>query len=457
MPLEPIITASGLRGVVGQTLTPEVAWRYAAAFAQLLPAGPVLITRDGRGSGPEFVPPIAAGLTHHGPRQVFDAGVAATPTTGVLIRDLKCVGGIQISASHNPIEYNGMKLFDATGRVVPGAFGERVLANYRASASDKLDSSKLAAVETEPVADTISAHLELITPLVDVDMIRHRRYRVLLDANRGAGSLLGRALLEQLGCDVRLLGETPDGQFEHPPEPTKENLAGVLADVTENRAQVGFCQDPDADRLAIIDENGRYLGEEYTLAICANHVLARTPGHVVTNCSTSRMTEDVANRFLVPFHRSAVGEANVVDVMLATNAVLGGEGNGGVIDPRVGLVRDSFVGMALVLDAMASRGVSVSTLADELPGYAIHKAKIELPRERIPAALDALEREFQTARADRLDGLRLDWGNPDGSGCWLLVRASNTEPIIRLVAEAPTADGAERLCEVAKHVISKIV
>jgi phosphomannomutase len=188
--------------------------------------------------------------------------------------------------------------------------------------------------------------------------------------------------------------------------------------------------------------------------MCADHVLSQTPGPIVMNCSTSRMTEDVARKYDVPFHRSAVGEANVVDMMLETHAVFGGEGNGGVIDPRVGLVRDSFVGMALVLSAMAARGVAVSELADELPRYAICKTKVDLPRDRIDDVLDALEHEFPNARADRLDGLRLDWGNPDGSGSWLLVRASNTEPIVRIFAEATTAEEARANCESAALVMN---
>jgi phosphomannomutase len=450
---EPIITASGLRGIVGQTLTPEVARRYAAAFAKILPAGPVAVSRDGRANGGQFFAPITAGLTHGGERTVLDAGVAATPTTGVLVRQLRCAGGIQISASHNPAEYNGMKLFWSDGRIVPDAIGQRVLANYRELAGQTPGSTSPRAAER--IADTVSAHLALVESIINLPQIRARRFRILLDSNHGAGSVLGKLLLKQFGCDVKLLGGTPDGRFAHPPEPTEENLSGVLTKVTEFRAHLGFCQDPDADRLAIIDENGRYLGEEYTLAMCANHVLQESPGPVVTNCSTSRMTEDVARKYGVPFHRSAVGEANVVDMMFDCDAVFGGEGNGGVIDPRVGLVRDSFVGMALVLDAMAARGAAISQLADELPRYAIRKTKVDLPRQRIAAALDALEREFPMAHADRLDGLRLDWGNPDGSGSWLLVRGSNTEPIVRLVAEAPTADGAERLCQEGERVIRR--
>ena len=451
---EPIITASGLRGIVGESLTHDVAWRYAAAFAKLLPAGPVVVSRDGRANGKEFVAPISAGLIAGSPRSVLDAGVAATPSTGVLVRQLRAAGGIQISASHNPAEYNGMKLFWGDGRIVPDSIGQRVLANYRELAGVSPPDVKPPVAEW--IDDTLSAHLGLVEDVIDLARIRTRRFRVVLDANHGAGSALGQMLLDQFGCDVTLLGGTSDGKFAHPPEPTAENLATVFEQVTKRHAQIGFCQDPDADRLAIIDENGRYLGEEYTLAICADHVLRQNRGPIVTNCSTSKMTEDVARRHDVPFHRSAVGEANVVDVMLEYDAVFGGEGNGGVIDPRVGLVRDSFVGMALVLDAMAARGVAVSQLADELPRYAICKTKVNLPRDQIVAALDALQAEFPAARVDRLDGLRLDWGNPDGSGSWLLVRASNTEPIVRLVAEAPTADGAERLCQEGERVINSL-
>ena len=274
---------------------------------------------------------------------------------------------------------------------------------------------------------------------------------MLLDSNHGAGSVLGRRLLDELGCQLTLLGDQPDGQFAHTPEPTAENLASVLAHVAASGAEIGFCQDPDADRLAIVDETGRYIGEEYTLALCVDHVLRSRPGPVVTNCSTSRMTEDLAAQYGVPFYRSAVGEANVVDAINRHGAVIGGEGNGGVIDPRVVLVRDSFVSMALVLDAMAARQEKVSRLADELPRYEIVKTKISLAPERIAAGLAALRKHFADAASDDMDGLRLDW-----PGRWLLVRASNTEPIVRAIAEAPTAAESQRLCDDAAIVLARI-
>jgi len=458
MASELIISVSGLRGIVGDTLTPQVAYRYAGAFASTLSEGPVLVTRDGRANGGALVEPVAAGLSQGGSRVVLDGGIAATPTTGVLVRRQRCVGGVQISASHNPAEYNGLKLFAAEGRVVPGQVGQAVLKRYE-EGGGPATAGKLSAEGGGPesvrtqISDTISDHLALVERIVDVERIRARGFCVLLDANHGSGSVLGRPLLERLGCDVVLIGGEPDGLFAHPPEPTAENLSGVRDEVTRARADVGFCQDPDADRLAIIDERGRYVGEEYTLAVCVDHVLRQTPGPVVTNCSTSRMSEDLAYKYGVPFFRSAVGEANVVDAMLREHAVIGGEGNGGAIDPRVVLVRDSFVGMALVLDAMASRGLPFSKLADELPRYAMYKTKIDVARDRVGESFDRLERHFADAKADRLDGLRLDWTLGDGSGSWLLVRASNTEPIVRIIAEAPTTDESRRLCDEAAQVI----
>jgi phosphomannomutase len=215
---------------------------------------------------------------------------------------------------------------------------------------------------------------------------------------------------------------------------------------------IGFCQDPDADRLAVIDESGRYIGEEYTVAMITEHILRQRKGPIVTNCSTSRMAQDRTEKYGQRFFRSAVGEANVVDLMLAKDAIFGGEGNGGPIDPRVGLVRDSFVGMAQLLDAMAARELPISELADELPRYEIVKTKVALAQDQVPQALDALEKHFSDARSDRLDGLRLDWP----SGAWLLVRASNTEPIVRACAEASTAEESQRLCDEAAQVIGAL-
>jgi phosphomannomutase len=445
---EPIISVSGLRGIVGETLTPEVAMRYAAAFAAIAPPGDILVGRDSRPSGRMLSLAVLAALQALG-RTTIDAGIVATPTAGVLLRHCNAAGGIEITASHNPSPYNGLKLFSADGRVIPAQSGQEILDRYRTGTPAWLPHDRLGG--NLRCDDTITPHLLAVLDTVNAERIRKCRFRVVLDSNGGAGSILGRRLLHELACRVTLLGEEPDGQFAHPAEPTAENLVGVLHAVTEAGADVGFCQDPDADRLAVIDHTGRYIGEEYTLAMCVDHVLRQQKGPIAANCASSRMSEDLAQRYGVPYFRAAVGEANVVDAMITHGAVFGGEGNGGPIDPRVGYVRDSFVGMAQLLDAMSARQMKIAELANELPRYEIVKTKVSLPPERLSAALDEMEKRFSDAKADRLDGLRLDW-----PGRWLLVRGSNTEPIVRAIAEAPTTDEASSLCDAAAKVLAAV-
>ena len=431
-----IVSVSGLRGVVGSTLTPDVATRYAAAFAATLPSGPIVIGRDGRTHGPLFAAALREFFVASG-RDVIDCGIAATPTVGVVVREERAAGGVQISASHNPPQYNGLKLFSAAGRVLPAADGANVLAGFHAL-PDRVEPTGAVRGSVRDV-DGGPSHVRLVAATVDVEAIRRRRPRVWLDAGHGAGSRGARLLFEHLGCEFTIAGGEPDGLFEHPPEPTAENLAAMLPQIRQQHADVGFFQDPDADRLAIATADGRYIGEEATLALCVEAVLAKTPGPIVVNCSTSGMAAAIAARHGVPCHVAAVGEANVVDAMLACKAVVGGEGNGGVIEPRVVLVRDSLVAMALVLERLATGGpgATIDGMARALPQRVMKKTKIDLTPDvqgpGLAAALERIERAFPHARASRLDGLRLDV-----PGGWLLVRASNTEPIVRLVAEAET-------------------
>jgi phosphomannomutase len=435
---ELIISVSGMRGIVGGSLTPEKVARYVRAFDSTLSPGPLVISRDGRANAGPIVEVVCNTLQQQG-RDVLSADIAATPTAALLVREQKAAGGIQISASHNPPEYNGLKLLAASGRMLPASEGEVVLERYLQARSSPAPASPGRLLKIEQV---ISMHMLKILETVDTERIRSRQFRVLLDANRGAGSLLGRPLLEELGCQLTIQGETPDGHFEHPAEPTAANLAPLIEQLGEGEYDVVFCQDPDADRLAIIDEQGRYLGEELTLAICLDHLLATHTGAIVTNCSSSRASEEIARRHDVPFFQSAVGEANVVDLMLEKNACFGGEGNGGVIDPRVVLARDSFVGMAQVLDAMAASEETVSQLADRLPRFQIHKGKVPLPHDLIETLFMRLQELFPQARVSTLDGLRLDWNDR-----WLLVRASNTEPIVRCIAESSEQGVASALCD----------
>lgn len=448
-----IVSVSGLRGVVGQTLDDDVASAYALAFAETLPPGPIVIGRDGRESGPKLKQALATALTATG-RDVLDCDIASTPTVGVLVAELGAAGGIQISASHNPARYNGLKLFSAAGRVLPATAGDAVKRRFEALRRLPPSAAPTASSGRVIPADGIRPHLERVLALVDVQAIKQANPHVWIDCGHGAGSRLARPLLEALGCKVTMVGEPADGQFEHEPEPTAENLADWLPRIAAAGADIGFFQDPDADRLAIATGSGHYLGEELTLALAVDAVLAKTPGPVVTNCSTSGLTARLAQRYGVSCTLSAVGEANVVDEMLARQAVLGGEGNGGVIDPRVGLVRDSFVAMALVLERMATHGrlTSLESLVESFPNLIITKTKIELPTtwasDEFAKAFDRIEAAFPEARCSRLDGIRIDW--PAG---WLLVRASNTEPIMRLVAESESATDASHAIDRARTAL----
>lgn len=439
-----IISVSGLRGIIGSSLTPDVAVRYLAAYAAELPPGPVVVARDGRESGPMIRDAVASALVGCG-RQVMDAGVAATPTVGYFLKTIGAAGGVQISASHNPAPYNGIKLFSSEGRVLGPLAGGMVRERFLSDSFNWRAHDSLGHVTRcgDPHVD----HLEAVLETVDVEAIRSSGFRVLLDSNHGAGGLLGLRLLEDLGCEVVACGTIPDGRFEHPPEPTEENLTGIAQRLTRLGCDVGFCQDPDADRLALIDAAGCYIGEEYTVALCAMHRLAQHPGPIVINCATSGMTEWLAKKHRVPCIRSAVGEANVADAMLANQAVYGGEGNGGPIDPRVGLIRDSFVAMAQILDLMAARRMTLAQLAGQLPRLAIYKSKATLSAAQLPQVFQQLEQRFADAKVDRSDGLRLAWEDR-----WLLVRGSNTEPIVRFIAEAPSMATAQDLCAVASKI-----
>ncbi len=433
-----IVSVSGVRGVIGRGLTPQAALAFASAFAARVGGGPVALSRDGRPSGVMLRHAVVAGLTAGG-CAAFDLGVAPTPTVGVAVKALGAAGGVQITASHNPAEWNGLKLFGPDGRVLSAAEGQQVKELYEQGARRDVPYSELGAVVDYREAEAV--HRRRVLGLVDAARIRAAGLRAFVDANGGAGGPLARGLLESLGVTTVCHGCGADGVFLHEPEPTAENLRAVAPLVRDHGADVGLALDPDSDRLALIDENGTYVGEELTLALAAWFRLRQEPGPVVVNVSTSRRTADLAARFGVACHKAAVGEANVADRMLEVGAVLGGEGNGGVIDPRVGLVRDPFIGTALVLNLMAETGKPLSALVAELPAYHIVKDKYTVPHDRLPALYAALAARWPGVPADRQDGLRLDW--PDR---WVHVRPSNTEPIVRVIAEAPRQGDAEALC-----------
>ncbi len=439
-----IASVSGVRGIVGDGLDPEIVCRFVAAYASSCDDGPIVVGHDGRVSAPVFEPILCAALQAAG-RGVLRAGPVATPTLGRLVVDKGAAGGIQLSASHNPPSYNGLKFFQRRGMVLDASQGRAVLDRVESGSIDWADWRSLGGLI--PIDDPDAGHLERILSLVDVEAIARRRFRVALNAAHGSGGRLGHRLLSRLGCQVDLDGGVPDGRYEHPPEPTEENLRAWSERVGRMGADVGFAQDPDADRLAIVDQNGRYIGEEKTLALAAWRVWDERPGPLAINLSTSWLTERMAaQRPGCSVVRSPVGEIHVVGAIQEAQAVLGGEGNGGVIDPRVGFVRDSFVGMALVLDLLARTGEPLGQLVDRLPEAVMVKRKAPLVggRERLAAVLERVAGSAPEARVDRRDGVRLDW--PDQIG-WVHLRGSNTEPIVRIIAESTTADRAGALAD----------
>lgn len=450
-----IVSVSGIRGIVGESLTPGIALAFAQALGSDCPAGATLaLSRDNRPSGVMLGAAATAGLLSTGCR-VLDLGVVPTPTVGVTVRDRRLAGGIQISASHNPAPWNGLKLFGPEGAVLAPAEGTRILNRFRSGSFRAGHMFRSQDLQLIPPGDPDSpsvVHRRLAVAQANTEAVRRRGFRVFVDANGGAGGPLARELLQDgLGCMVEGLGLHPADDFAHKPEPTEENLRHVTPLIAEKRCAVGFALDPDADRLAIIDEKGRYIGEELTLALALEYVLRQRPGPVVVNMSTSRVNEDIARKYGCSFHRSAVGEANVVQRMREVGAVIGGEGNGGVIDPRVGWVRDPFVGMALVLSLMAETDQPLSGLADALPHYVIQKDKYTVAAEQLPELYAAVQRSHPEATTNREDGLRLDWDD-----CWVHIRPSNTEPIVRVIAEAPTAERASGLCRELGESIARI-
>ncbi len=438
-----MVGVSGVRGLVGETLTPTVALEFAQAYGTLLGGGRVVLARDSRPSGALYEAAAAAGLLATGCR-VTRLGVVMTPTIGHAIRDGRYDGGMSITASHNPGEWNGLKFLDNLG-LAPDPPRAREIATICTEGRYRLVKAGFA-----PLADDLEAgprHAAAVVRACEVDLRPLRGLRVVLDCINGAGCLHTPDFLRTLGCDVVVVNGEPTGEFAHRPEPIRENLTTLCTAVREHGAVIGFAQDPDADRLAIVDERGEYIGEEYTLALAVESVLSRRPGPVAANLSTSRMVDDIAARYHVPVVRTPVGETHVARAIMANNCVIGGEGNGGVIDPRICYVRDSLSAMSLVLQLMAQTGKSISQLVAAIPRYVSIKEKYEVARDRIAAAVEAVTKAFAARQPNTADGVRVDFEQG-----WVHLRASNTEPIVRVIAEAATADIGRQLIGEVREV-----
>lgn len=430
-----MVGVSGIRGRVGEALTPEVVAQYAAAFGAWASSKGgskrIVVGRDSRVSGPLFHRVVLSALQSVG-CDVIDIGLTTTPTCQLAVEDHHAAGGLMISASHNPIEWNALKFIGPTGLFLENAEGIE-MRSLVDRGIPRAQWNELGRIETDDRA--VQRHIDrvLAIPYVDVEGIRSRRFHVALDCVRGAGSVIMPALLDRLGCRVTAVNLQPDGHFPRPPEPVAENLGELERLVLEAGAAVGFAVDPDVDRLALVSDAGRAIGEDFTLALAARLVLRHRKGPVVTNLSTSRIVEDVAVAAGMQVIRAPVGEVNVAVRMRDEQAPIGGEGNGGVILPEVHLGRDAPVGAALLLQLLHEENRSLSDIVADLPRYVIVKDKLNRPNASLDTVYEALRSAFPAASADAQDGLRLSW--PDR---WVHVRPSGTEPIVRVIAEAPT-------------------
>ena len=442
-----IISVSGMRGIVGENLTAPIAAEYGVAFGTYLKNRhrhntlhvaqemlSVCIGKDTRPSGEMLKLAVTAGLCAAG-INVIDLGVVTTPSVGVMVRSLEAAGGVIITASHNPTAYNGIKLLLDSGVAPPVPEADKIKRYFLDKNLSLSDSAHCGQVSSNHQTDAI--HIAKVLAIVDKEAIAVKQFKVVLDSVNGAGGRITKKLLAEFGCEVTAINDEPTGLFAHGAEPIAANLTGLCDAVKAHAADVGFAQDPDADRLAIVDENGAYIGEEYTLALAAKYIFSKRVGSAATNLSTSRMIDDVAGRAGGKVIRTAVGEANVAAAMFENDCIIGGEGNGGVIDLRIGPVRDSLVGIALVMQLMAETGKTMSQLVEEIGGYYMSKDKFPADQDQAKKILESTKKIFAGAKLDTTDGCRFDFG--DG---WLHLRASNTEPVMRLIVEAkdrPTA------------------
>jgi phosphomannomutase len=434
-----MVSVSGVRGIVGDSLTAELVVRWASAFGARCNPGPVVVGGDSRVSKTMMRAATFAGLAAAGSK-IVDVGVVPTPTVALAVRHHKARGGIAITASHNPAEWNALKFYNSEGLFLSEAEGRDLRAAVEGGLTATVSASEVGTYGKDDAA--VRRHLDAVLgiPFLKREELQARKFRVGLDTVHGAGGELLSTLLRELGCDVSGFHLEPTGKFPRNPEPIPEHLRDVANAMHAARVDIGFVADPDADRLAVILEDGRPAGEEQTLVAAADLALRYQRGPVVANCSTTMALDDIAEKFDVPMFRTKVGEAHVARKMLEVHAAIGGEGNGGVILPLVHPARDAAAGIALILEGLLEFGGTATNYFAMLPQYYLVKKRKEFPDlHSLRAALDAVEAASPFGSADRLDGLK--WEMPEA---WVQVRASNTEPIVRVYSESRTEQEAEK-------------
>jgi phosphomannomutase len=457
-----IKSISGIRGTIGgktgDNLTPVDAVKFASAYGTFLKNNIkketegdkliVVIGRDARISGPMIHNLVMNTLLGLG-IDVIDLGLSTTPTVEIAVPLEQADGGIILTASHNPKQWNALKLLNAKGEFLSGADGAKILEIAEAEAFDFADVDNLGEITSNDAYMCIHIDEVINLPLVDVDAIKAAKFKVVVDGVNSSGGIIVPMILEQMGVEVVKLYCEPNGDFPHNPEPLKEHLTDICELVIKEKADLGIVVDPDVDRLAFISEDGEMFGEEYTLVAVADYVLSKTPGNTVSNMSSSRALRDVTNKHNGSYEASAVGEVNVVELMKKNNAVIGGEGNGGIIYPELHYGRDSIVGIALFLTHLANKKMKVSELRASYPEYYMSKNKIELtPQIDVDAILEAMTAKYKNEDIATIDGVKIDFADE-----WVHLRKSNTEPIIRIYTEAPSQKQADDL---ALRIIDEI-
>ncbi|POS02710.1 phosphomannomutase [Flavobacterium croceum DSM 17960] len=447
-----IKSISGIRGTiggeVGTNLTPVDAVKFASAYGTFLKQNnksklsklKVVIGRDARISGPMIHNLVVNTLLGLG-IDVIDLGLSTTPTVEVAVPMEQADGGIILTASHNPKQWNALKLLNEKGEFLSGKDGEVILALAEAESFEFADVDSLGEITQNDAYMDIHIDEVLNLPLVDADLVKTKQFKVVVDGVNSSGGIIIPKLLEQMGVECIKLYCEPNGHFPHNPEPLKEHLADICELVVKENADFGIVVDPDVDRLAFISNDGEMFGEEYTLVAVADYVLSKTPGNTVSNMSSSRALRDITIKHNETYQASAVGEVNVVELMKKNKAVLGGEGNGGIIYPEIHYGRDALVGVALFLTYLAQQDKTVAQLRASYPQYYMSKNKIELtPQIDVDAVMKTIAEKYTHENISTIDGVKIDFENE-----WVHLRKSNTEPIIRIYTEAPTQPDADNL------------
>ncbi len=434
-----MVSVSGIRGIIGNGLEPQIIVKYSSAYADFIAKGTVIIGRDARISG-EMVKSLVIGTLLSKGLDVIDIGICPTPTVQYMVKTLKAQGGIAISASHNPNEWNALKLLNSTGQFMTPDENKMMLDNLEASQGTYSNWDTLGKLSF--YQEGLIKHMQDVINMqfIDADKIKKKKFRVLVDCVNGAGVYVIPDLLRKFGCEVIEINCERSGIFPRLPEPLPENLTVTMKAVTDSKADLGIVVDPDVDRLVLITQDGKPFGEENTITQAVKFILSKKPGNVVVNLSTTRAVDDVTNKLGGKVFRSAVGEANVVLKMKETNAIIGGEGSGGVIFPALHYGRDALVGIALTLQHLTETNQSLLEIKKNLPQYFIAKKKMDLGKNHPDKVVDQLIEKYSNEKINIDDGLRIDFEDH-----WVHFRKSNTEPIIRIITESKNPETSEKL------------